>query len=91
MLLPLLLLLLLLLQAAHELLSAVPDEVEVWGWKEPQAIFTLPFLYRVRQLRQRVISKPIQLCHSRAVLVIIINIILPNQCYACVDALPCTG
>jgi hypothetical protein len=40
--------LLLLLQAAHELLSGVPDDVEVWGWKEPQAIFSLPFLYRVR-------------------------------------------
>ncbi|KAF6252812.1 hypothetical protein COO60DRAFT_496496 [Scenedesmus sp. NREL 46B-D3] len=34
-------------QAAEELLAAVPDGVEVWGWKEPQAIFTLPFLYRV--------------------------------------------
>jgi hypothetical protein len=42
--------LLLLLQAAEELLAGVPDEVAVWGWKEPQAIFTLPFLYRVRLL-----------------------------------------
>jgi hypothetical protein len=44
---PLLLLLLLLLQAAEELLSGVPDDVAVWGWKEPQAIYALPFLYRV--------------------------------------------
>ncbi|WIA14629.1 hypothetical protein OEZ85_003134 [Tetradesmus obliquus] len=35
------------IQAAEELLASVPDDVAVWGWKEPQAIYTLPFLYRV--------------------------------------------
>lgn len=40
------------LQRAHvwvaaEFLADVPDDAPVWGWKEPQAIYTLPFLTQV--------------------------------------------
>lgn len=35
-------------QVAQEMLADVPASAQVWGWKEPQAIFTLPFLVQAR-------------------------------------------
>lgn len=35
------------LQVVAEFLADVPDDAPVWGWKEPQAIYTLPFLTQV--------------------------------------------
>lgn len=36
-----------LCQVAAEFLADVPPDAAVWGWKEPQAIYTLPFLVKV--------------------------------------------
>jgi hypothetical protein len=36
-----------MLQVAAEFLADVPVDAPVWGWKEPQAIYTLPFLLQV--------------------------------------------
>jgi hypothetical protein len=39
-------------QVAAAFLADVPADVPVWGWKEPQAIYTLPFLIQVRHTAQ---------------------------------------